>query len=79
MKKHDESRYEPDASLARMDAIATATLSSTLLTRYQAYRQVLLARERDPAAIVSTLRLFVSDLAEASGRSVVISRRGNAT
>jgi hypothetical protein len=77
--KHDDSMYEPDASLARMDAIAAARLSSQSLTRYQAYKQVLLAREQDHAAIVSTLKLFVSDLAEASGRGAVISNRGNGT
>lgn len=77
MSKHNDRSYEPDASLARMDAIAAATLSSKLLTRYQAYKQVLLAREQDHSAIVSTLKLFVSDLAEANGRSTVISHRGN--
>lgn len=77
--KHKNGMYEPDTSLARMDTLAAATLSSKLLIRYEAYKRVLLARERDPAAIVSTLKLFVSDLAEASDRSVVSSPRGNGT
>jgi hypothetical protein len=74
--KNDDSMNEPDASLVRMDAIAAATLSSKLLVRYQAYKQVLLARDQDHAAIVATLRLFISDLSEANGRSTVIVRSG---
>jgi hypothetical protein len=77
--KHNDSMYDPDASLARIDAIAAAALSSRLLTRYQAYKQVLLAREQDHAAIITTLTLFVSDLSEAGDRSAVISRPGNLT
>jgi hypothetical protein len=76
---HDERMYEPDASLVRLDAIAAATLSSKLLIRYEAYKQVLLARDQDPAAIVATLRLFISDLSEANGRSTVTVRPGNET
>ena len=57
-----DSMYDPDASLARIDAIAAAALSSKSRVRYEAYKQVLLAREQDAAAIVSTLTLFVSDL-----------------
>jgi len=64
--KHNHGMYDPDTSIARVDAIATAALSTKLLERYQAYKQVLLAREQDHAAIVSTLTLFVSDLSEAS-------------
>ena len=74
-----DSMYDPKASLARIDAIAAATLSSNLLTRYQAYKKVLLAREQDHAAIASTLTLFVSDLCEASDRRAAISRPGNGT
>jgi hypothetical protein len=77
--KHNDSTYAPDASLAPIDAIAAATLSSKSLERYQAYKQVLLARERDHAAIISTLRLFISDLSEANDRSAVILRSGNGT
>ena len=77
--KHNDSMYEPDASLARMDAIAAATLSSRLLVRYEAYKRVLLARDQDHAAIVATLTLFVSDLCEANDRSAVILRSGNGT
>jgi hypothetical protein len=76
---HDDSMYEPDESIARLDAVAAATLSSKLLVRYEAYKKVLLARDQDHAAIVTTLTLFVADLAEASDRSAVISRRGNVT
>ena len=75
--KQNDSMYDPDASLARIDAIAAAALSSESLVRYQAYKQVLLAREQDHAAIVSTLTLFVSDLTEASDRSAVTLRCGN--
>ena len=69
MKKHNDSMYEPDTALARIDAIATATLTSRSLARYQAYKQVLLARDQDYAAIVATLALFVADLSEANDRS----------
>ena len=69
MKKHNGSMYELDTALARIDAIATATLSGKLLARYQAYKQVLLARDQDYAAIAATLTLFVADLAEANDRS----------
>lgn len=77
--KHNDSMYDPDASLARIDAIAAAALSSRSLARYQAYKQVLLAREQDHVAIISTLTLFISDLTESSDRSAVISRSGNVT
>lgn len=79
--KHDDSDdvYGPEASLARIDAIAAAALSGKSLARYAAYKQVLLAREPDRAAIISTLTLFVSDLTEASDRSAVISGSGNVT
>lgn len=77
--KHDDRMYEPDASLVRMDAIAAATPPSKLLVRYEAYKQVLLARDQDHAAIVATLRLFISDLSEAHGRSAVMVRSGNGT
>lgn len=50
--------------LAHIDALAVSTLSSEALTRYQAYKAVLLAREQDEAAILSTLTLFVRDLSE---------------
>jgi hypothetical protein len=49
---------------ADIDAIAAASLSSPSLVRYHAYKEVLLAREQDHAAIISTLTLFVSDLSE---------------
>lgn len=77
--KHNDSLYDPDAALARVDAIAAATLSSKLLERYEAYKQALLVREQDHAAIVATLALFVSDLSEGSDRSAVISCRGKET
>lgn len=73
--KPDDSMYEPDPSLARMDAIAAATLSGKLKVRYEAYKQVLLARNQDHAATVATLALFISDLSEANDRGAVISRR----
>jgi hypothetical protein len=63
--KHDDSVYGTDASLARIDAIAAGALTSKSLARYHAYKKVLLAREQDHAAIISTLTLFVSDLSEA--------------
>lgn len=50
--------------LAHVDAVATSSLSKNALARYQAYKEVLLARERDEAAIVSTLTLFIWDLSE---------------
>ncbi|GFE87240.1 hypothetical protein GCM10011488_21940 [Steroidobacter agaridevorans] len=50
--------------LAHIDALAVSTLSSEALTRYQAYKAVLLAREQDEAAILSTLTLFVQDLSD---------------
>jgi hypothetical protein len=71
--------YGPEASLARIDAIAAATLSSRSLARYHAYKQVLLAREQDRAAIVSTLTLFVADLSEACDPRAASSRSGNGT
>jgi hypothetical protein len=63
--------YGPNTSLDRIDALAAARLSSKSLARYEAYKQVVLAREQDHAAVVSTLTLFVSDLSEASDRSGV--------
>lgn len=61
-----EQQGTPPASspFTGIDAIATASLSSKSLVRYQAYKQVLLAREQDPTAVISTLTLFVSDLSE---------------
>ncbi|HTU57287.1 MAG TPA: hypothetical protein VMF89_02620 [Polyangiales bacterium] len=41
-----------------------STLPSKALARYHAYKEVLLAREQDEAAIISTLTLFVWDLSE---------------
>jgi hypothetical protein len=76
---HNDSLYEPHAALARIDAIAGATLPRKLLVRYEAYKQVLLARDQDYAAIVATLTLFVADLCEANDRSAVILRSGNGT
>lgn len=75
--KHNERMYEPDTSLARIDAIAAAKLSGKLLVRYEAYKQVLLAREQDHTAIVSTLTLFVSDLSDASDRCASITGCGS--
>jgi hypothetical protein len=63
--------YGPNTSLDRIDALAAARLSSKSFARYEAYKQVVLAREQDHAAVVSTLTLFVSDLSEASDRSGV--------
>lgn len=77
--EHNDSMYDPGAALARIDAIAAAALSIKLQARYQAYKKVLLAREQDHAAIITTLTLFVSDLSEAGDRSAVISRPGNVT
>lgn len=77
--KHNDSLYDPDAALARVDAIAAATLSSKLLERYEAYEQVLLVREQDHAAIVATLALLVSAPSEGSDRSAAISCRGTGT
>lgn len=76
MNKHDDM-YGPDAALARIDAIAAATLPGKLLARYEAYKQVLLARDQDHAAIAATLTLFVADLSEANGNAVI--RSGNGT
>jgi hypothetical protein len=77
--KHNDSMYEPDAALARIDAIAAAALSSKLLVRYEAYKKVLLARGQDHADIVATLTLFVSDLSEANERSAKILGAGKDT
>lgn len=76
MKKHNDSMYEADTALARIDAIATATLSGKLLARYEAYKQILVARDQDHATIAATLTLFVADLSKANARSAVI-RSGN--
>lgn len=73
--KHD-GIYGPEVSLARIDAIAAAALSGKSLARYHAYKQVVLAREHDHAAIISTLRLFISDLSEANGGSAASFRSG---
>jgi hypothetical protein len=51
-------------SLDQIDALAVSMLSSKSLARYRAYKEVLLAREQDEAAIFSTLTLFVWDLSE---------------
>ncbi|MBM0104989.1 hypothetical protein JM946_09520 [Steroidobacter sp. S1-65] len=75
--KHNDSQYDHDASLARIDAIAASALSSKLLVRYQADKQVLFARKRDDAAISPTLAPFVSDPAERSDRSASIFRCGS--
>lgn len=56
--------FSPTAALARIDAIAASSLSRGSLARYQTYRNVLVAREHDPDAIVCTLTLFVWDLCE---------------
>jgi hypothetical protein len=48
--------------LARFDALAVSTLSSKTRARYHAYKEVLLAREQNEAAIISTLTLFIWDL-----------------
>ena len=77
--KHNDSMYEPDTALARIDAIASATLSSKTLVRYAAYKQVLLARDQDHAAVVATLTLFVADLAEANDRGAVPPSSGKRT
>ena len=74
--KHDDGMYGPEASLAHIDAIAAAGLSSKSQARYEAYKQVVLAREQDPAAIISTLRLFISDLSEADDVSAASLRSG---
>lgn len=50
--------------LALLDALAISALSSKALARYQAYKEVLLAREQDEEAVVSTLTLFIWDLSE---------------
>jgi hypothetical protein len=50
--------------LAHIGALAVSALSSKALARYHAYREVLLAREQDGAAIISTLTLFIWDLLE---------------
>lgn len=50
--------------LAHIDATAVSALSNKALARYEAYKKVLLAREQDEAAIISTLTLFVWDLSE---------------
>jgi hypothetical protein len=49
---------------ARIDELAVSSLSGKALARYYAYKEVLLAREQDEAAIASTLILFISDLSE---------------
>jgi hypothetical protein len=50
------------STLAQIDALAESALSTNALARYQAYREALIAREQDEAAVLSTLTLFVSDL-----------------
>jgi hypothetical protein len=68
--KHNGTRGPVDSHgmtatpFADIDAIAAASLSSQSLVRYHAYKEVLLAREQDHAAVISTLTLFVSDLCE---------------
>lgn len=66
---HDDAVGARDSSnssspLAHIDATAVSALSKRALARYQAYKKVLLAREQDEAAIISTLTLFVWDLSE---------------
>lgn len=51
-------------ALAGVDALAASVLSSNTLARYDAYKEVLLAREQNEAAIIATLTLFVWDLSE---------------
>lgn len=55
---------QSDSPLGLVDAVAASALSAPALARYHAYKEVLLARERDEAAIVSTLTLFVWDLSD---------------
>ena len=59
-----DSASDSPSPLALVDAVAASTLSSKALARYQAYKEVLLAREQDEAAIISTLTLFIWDLSE---------------
>lgn len=59
-----EGAASTPSALAHIDALAVSTLSSEALARYQAYKEVLLARQQDEAAISSTLTLFVRDLSE---------------
>jgi len=61
--------------LAHVDAVAISKLSTNALARYRAYKAVLLARERDEAAIVSTLTLFVWDLSESQQAPASLSQR----
>lgn len=50
--------------LAQLDELAVSTLSSSALARYRNYKEALLGRDEDEAAIASTLTLFVWDLTE---------------
>lgn len=59
-----EAAASAPSPLAHIDGLAVSALSSKALARYQAYKEVLLAREQDEAAIVSSLTLFVWDLSE---------------
>lgn len=72
--KHNGAMHEPGDPLARIDAIAAAALSSNSLARYHAYKEVLLAREKNPESIASTLTLFILDLSEARVHNAVTSR-----
>ena len=58
------SANDSSSPLDLLDAVAASALSSKALARYQAYKEVLLAREQDEEAIVSTLTLFIWDLSE---------------
>jgi hypothetical protein len=60
----DDLPSDTPSPLAHVDAVAISALSKNALARYRAYKEVLLAREQDQAAIVSTLTLFVWDLSE---------------
>ena len=60
----DDSKIDSPSSLDLVDATAVSALSSKALARYQAYKEELLARDHDEAAIVSTLTLFVWDLSD---------------
>lgn len=61
------NRNLPRNGLSRLDnvdAVAISSLSTSALARYRAYKEVVLAREPDEAAVVSTLSLFVWDLSK---------------
>lgn len=64
MKRDDRAHHPARSPLTLLDETAAAALSNKSLARYEAYKAVLLAREQNEQAIISTLTLFIRDLSE---------------